>query len=162
MKPAGIIDEMIESKLLCMNTAFIAKIVSVQGETTCSVQPLSRIKAIGNDAQNQAVITNVPILNHVRHYRLVKQTLAILDSHGSPCKFPVGEHNPHPKASDEKYGHIKVEPLKAGDIVFCVCADRDIAETKDGNFATPPQGHHSINDAVVVGLFGEWKPVETV
>lgn len=162
MNTAGIIDNMIESKLLSLHTAFIAKVVSMQGDSICSVQPLSRIKAVGKEAQDRAIITNVPILNHVRHYQLVKQSLTVLDSHGSPCKFPVSDHNPHPKGSDEKYGHIKVEPLKKGDIVFCVCADRNIAETRGGNVTTPPQGHHSINDAVVVGLFGEWKPVETV
>lgn len=162
MNTAGILDSMIESRLLGLHTAFIAKIVSMQGESMCSVQPLNRIKAVGKEAQDRAIITSVPILNHVRHYRLAKQSLTILDSRGQPCKFPVGEHNPHPKASDSKYGHIKVEPLKEGDIVFCVCADRSIAETRGGSLATPPQGHHSINDAVVVGLLGEWKSVETV
>lgn len=159
MKPAGIIDEMIESKLLGMNTAFIAKIDKMQGEDMCSVQPLSRIKALGNEAQNQAIVTNVPILNHVRHYSLEKQNISVtvtaIDSLNKQCTVTtVVSPNPHP--SENNVGHLKVEPLKAGDIVFCVCADRDIAETKDGNFATPPQGHHSINDAVVVGLLGGW------
>lgn len=162
MNTAGILDNMIESKLLSLHTAFIAKIVSMQGASMCSVQPLSRIKAVGKEAQDRAIITRVPILNHVRHYTLMKQTLRILDSRGFPCTFPNATQNPHPKAGDEKYGHIKVEPLKEGDIVFCVCADRNIAETRGGNVTTPPQGHHSINDAVVVGLLGEWKPVETV
>lgn len=151
MKPIGVIDDLIESKLLGLNTAFVAKVVSVQGEATCSVQPLNRIKAVGNDAQAQSVITNVPILNHVRHYKLERQNLTIVDSRGGKCTVI-----PNPHQEDDKIGHLKVEPLKSGDIVFCVCADRDISESKDGNFSTPPQGHHSINDAVVVGLLGGW------
>ena len=159
MNTAGIFDNMIESKLLSLHTAFVAKIVSVQGEDMCSVQPLSRIKAVGKDAQDRAIITNVPILNHVRHYSLEKQdinvTVTAIDSLKKPCEVSVVvTPNPHP--SEKNIGHLKVEPLKAGDIVFCVCADRNIAETRGGSLATPPQGHHSINDAVVVGLFGGW------
>ena len=43
--------------------------------------------------------------------------------------------------------------LKAGDTVFCMCAERDITETKKGKFATPAQGRHMMSDAVIVGKF---------
>jgi len=42
--------------------------------------------------------------------------------------------------------------VQAGDTVYCVCADRDITETRTGAFATPVPGHHSLVDAVVVGI----------
>lgn len=42
--------------------------------------------------------------------------------------------------------------VQAGDTVYCVCADRDIAETRTGTFATPVPGHHSLAGAVVVGI----------
>lgn len=42
--------------------------------------------------------------------------------------------------------------VQAGDTVYCVCADRDISETRGGNFATPVPGHHSLSGAVVVGI----------
>lgn len=45
-----------------------------------------------------------------------------------------------------------VRRVQAGDIVYCVCADRDITETRTGAFATPVPGHHSLAGAVVVGI----------
>ena len=45
-----------------------------------------------------------------------------------------------------------VRRVQTGDIVYCVCADRDISETRGGNFATPVSGHHTLAGAVVVGI----------
>lgn len=125
------IDGMIEEKLLNLHSAFIGKVISVQSESLCSVQPLDKIKAYGQTAKKQAVITKVPILNHVRHYELVTK-----DGHS---------------------GHLAVSRLKVGDIVLCVCAERDITSSVKGISTTPPAGHHQIKDAVVVGLFGGWE-----
>lgn len=47
---------------------------------------------------------------------------------------------------------VTVRRVQAGDTVYCVCADRDISETRSGNFATPMPGHHSIAGAVVIGI----------
>lgn len=110
MDASKVIDNMIEGKLLNLHTAFVGKVLSVNG-TKCTVQPLARIKAYGKSAQKQAVVTNVPILKHAQ------------------------------------------ADVKKGSIVFCLCGERDIAETIKGNFATPPQGHHDLKDAVVVGVF---------
>lgn len=152
MNPQNVINSMIESKLLNLHTAFIGKITSMNGDSMCSVQPLNRIKAYGKEAQQQAIIPNVPILNHVRHYKLKKQKLVIVDSRGLPCTIQAD--NPHPLPDD--VGHLEVKPLQAGDIVFCVCGERDIAESVNGGVSTPPQGRHSLKDAVVVGLLGGW------
>lgn len=46
-----------------------------------------------------------------------------------------------------------VGQLKAGDTVFCVCAERDITETRKGKFAVPASGRHMLSDAVIVGKF---------
>ena len=46
-----------------------------------------------------------------------------------------------------------VGTLKAGETVFCVCAERDITETRKGIFALPVQGRHKLSYAVVVGKF---------
>lgn len=43
--------------------------------------------------------------------------------------------------------------IKKGDTVFCVCAERDITETRKGNFDLPVQGRHMLSDAVIVGKF---------
>lgn len=42
--------------------------------------------------------------------------------------------------------------IQGGDIVFCMCADRDISETRTGAFAVPVAGHHTLAGAVVVGI----------
>jgi hypothetical protein len=123
MNASDIFGGMIEEKLLNLHTAFIAKVVSVQGESKCTIQPLDKIKAYGQKAKTQAVITNVPVLSHVRHY---------------------GRNGEG----------ITLSPLRKGDIVFCVCAERDITSAVKGHSTTPPVGHHAIKDAVVVGLIG--------
>jgi hypothetical protein len=143
-------DNLVEEKLLNLHTAFIGKIVSMEGETFCTIQPLDKIKAYGKPAKQQAVISKVPILNHVRHYTLVKQTLTTQHSHGSGVIVP----ETHPVPDNE--GHLRVEPLRAGDIVLCVCAERDISSSIEGMSVTPPVGHHQQKDAIVVGLIGGW------
>lgn len=46
-----------------------------------------------------------------------------------------------------------VNSVKVGDTVFCVCAERDITETRKGKFALPASGRHMLSDAVIVGKF---------
>ena len=123
MGMSGAFDGMMEEKLLNLHTAFIAKVVSVQGNT-CTVRPLDKIKAYGQAAKAQAVISRVPVLSHVHHFSV----------------------------DDE--GHLTMKPIEAGDLVFCVCAERDISSSVKGQSTTPPIGHHQIKDALVVGLIG--------
>jgi len=124
MGMSEVFDNMMEEKLLNLHTAFIGKVISVQSGSLCTVQPLDKIKAYGKTAKQQAVITRVPVLSHVRHY------------------------------SVDTDGHLTVSPIRAGDIVFCVCAERDISSSVNGQSTTPPVGHHSIKDAIVVGVIG--------
>lgn len=137
----------VEEKLLNLHTAFIAKIISMENEALCTVQPLDKIRAYGKPAKQQAVISKVPILNHVRHYTLVKQKLDVT------CDGRVVPET-HPVPSNE--GHLRVEPLRAGDIVLCVCTERDLSSSIKGMSTTPPVGHHQQKDAMVVGLIGGW------
>ena len=64
---AGInaIQGMINNALNQTHTAFCGKVISVSGKYA-KVQPLNMIKAVGGNAQKQAVITKVPILEHVK------------------------------------------------------------------------------------------------
>ena len=66
MGMGGAFDAIMEEKLLNLHTAFIAKIVSVQSASLCTVRPLDKIKAYGQAAKSQAVISRVPILSHAR------------------------------------------------------------------------------------------------
>ena len=148
-------NDMMEEKLLNLHTAFIAKVISVENESLCSVQPLDKIKAYGKPAQQQAIITKVPVLHHVRHFSLVKQTLSVKvnDSYSGGGS---GTINPATHPTESNVGHLKVSPIRAGDLVLCVCAERDLSSSVKGISTTPPVGHHAIKDAVVVGLFGWW------
>lgn len=130
---ANVFGGMIEESLLNLHTAFIAKVISVQSESKCSVQPLDKIKAYGKEAHSQAVITNVPVLSHVRHVVLYDQKTVTPNAEGK---------------------HIALFPIRAGDIVLCVCVERDLSSSIKGISTTPPVGHHQIKDAVVVGLIG--------
>lgn len=136
-------DETLRESLLNMSTAFIGRVVSVNiGAATASVQPLSMMKQYGTAAKKRAPIQDVPILHHVGHWKLVKQSLNCTEGSISP--------NPHPAPANQ--GHIQFDPIKPGDTVFCVCADREISATRKGQFATPALGHHEISNAVIVGL----------
>lgn len=42
--------------------------------------------------------------------------------------------------------------VQTGDTVYCICADRDISETRGGAFAAPVTGHHMLSSAVVAGI----------
>ena len=46
-----------------------------------------------------------------------------------------------------------VTGVTAGDTVFCVCAERDITETRKGRYNLPVKGRHMLSDAVIVGKF---------
>lgn len=100
---------MINNALMQTHTAFCAKVISVNGNSA-KVQPLNMVKAIGGEAKKQAVIDNVPILQHVG-------------------------------------------TLEKGDTVYCMCAERDITDTKKGKFAIPAAGRHMLSSAVIIGKF---------
>ena len=151
MKSGNVFDNIVEEKLLNLHTAFIGKVIAVENPKMCSVQPLDKIKAYGKKAKAQGVITKVPVLNHVRHYTLVKQSLKVSDTYTGG-----GSISPNPHPPENNIGHLKVEPIKAGDLVLCVCAERDISSSSKGVSTTPPVGHHQIGNAVVIGLLGGW------
>lgn len=134
MGNVSILDSLMEEKLMNMHTAFVGRIISVSGDTA-TVQPLNKVKQYGKAAQAQAVITDVPILYNAR-YKLKPYTL----------KYEGGGDTVKELKTVERVD------LKSGDIVFCVCADRDISETRNGSMVTPSVGrHHNQSDCVIVG-----------
>lgn len=130
-----VIQDMIEQALMQVHTGFCAKVVSVSG-SVATVQPLNMVKVAGGQPQKQAVIPNCPVLQGARKF--VKRT-----QDTSTDGEPVHKHT---------IGIWEVTGPAPGDTVFCVCADRDITETRTGMFAAPVSGHHSLSGAVVVGI----------
>ncbi|WP_405381217.1 hypothetical protein [Phascolarctobacterium sp.] len=123
---SNVFQSMIENALLQTHTAFCAKVISVSGNYA-SVQPLNMVKAVGGTAQKQAVIPKVPILQPTHE--------AEVTYNSQKCKVTYKND------------------IKKGDTVFCVCAERDITETRKGKFALPVKGRHMLSDAVIVGKF---------
>lgn len=142
------IDELTEGKLLNMHTAFVGKVLAVSGNSA-TVQPLNLIKQYGAEPQKQAVIENVPILRHVKKITLYESQDRITVQSAS-----VGDHgvHSHSVAVTGHGGHVRLSQIVPGDVVFCMCAERDISQVRGGNFALPALGHHQIQDAVVVGV----------
>lgn len=122
----NVIQNMIDNALMRTHTAFCAKVLSVSGDMA-KIQPLNMVKVAGGNAQKQAVITDVPILK-------------------PSYKNKVTYNNSVCQVSTEC-------DIKVGDTVFCLCAERDITETRKGNFSVPAKGKHMINDAVIIGKF---------
>lgn len=91
-------------------------------DSSAKVQPLGLTKEIGGTAESYAPISSVPITNQARY------------------KFKL------------KGEEVKAEQIKCGDIVICVCCDRDITEAKRGKSVLPPIGHHTMSDCVIVGI----------
>lgn len=120
-----IFEDMIEDSLLALNTAYVAKVIKCNGNTA-TVLPLTKSKQYGNAAVEPSVISDIPVIQSSR-YKLQTTTID-----GKEVLTPTA--------------------LAAGDIVFCVCADRNITEAKNGRMSTPPIGHHSRSDSVVVGI----------
>lgn len=118
-------DAMLNNTLLNLHTAYLAKILSVN-DYTAKIQPLGYTKAYGEQAKKQSPLTNVPILKNAK-YKIVGEKLI----------------------EGEKVAVI--EPLKSGDIVLCVCCERDITEAKKGKNALPSLGHHNMSDTLIIG-----------
>ena len=120
-----VFENMIENKLLSLHTAYLAKVISV-GETTAKIQPLGLTKAYGEAPQKQSPLSKVTILRNAR-YKISETVI-------------------------EGKKVAEIEPIAAGDIVLCVCCERDITEAKKGNNLLPALGHHSKSDSIIVGV----------
>lgn len=121
-------DSVIEKKLMDLHCGYIGKVISTDGETA-TVQPLGLIKDIGGVVRPQAVVSDVPVA----------------------CKYKVGTRSI--KDGNGSYVTVATATLIAkGDLVACLCADRDITEARRGNNELPPAGRHSISDSIIVGI----------
>lgn len=73
------------------------------------------------------------------------QPLAMIKAYGeSPKKQAVIENVPIAKHA--------VEDVQVDSTVICICAERDITQTKFGRFALPSLRHHSLSDSIIIGV----------
>ncbi len=120
-----LINDSIDEKLKSLHCAFIAQILSISG-SKARIQPLGLTKQYGKVAQKQAVIAGVHIAKSARY----KFALTIVD--GKTVAVP--------------------ESIAAGDIVLCVCCDRNIDAALKGKNELPPVGFHNKSDCVIVSI----------
>lgn len=138
---AKYLDDIMEDKLLNLHTAYIGKVLSYN-DGKATVQPLGMVKQYGKSAERYAVVSNIPVVQSAQNKIItVVRTCGTGTTGGDSCRLIT-----------ESRTHLELVPLAAGDLVFCVCADRDITEAKNGNLATPSIGHHNLSDSVVVGI----------
>ena len=123
------IDALIDKRLKDLHCGYIGKVISTDGDTA-TVQPLGLIKEYGSTATKvQAVIEDVPV---ACKYKLA--TKNIKDGDGNTVTVAVPAQ------------------LAKGDLVVCLCADRDINDARHGRNELPPEGAHSISDSIIVGI----------
>lgn len=128
MGSLGFVEALVEKKLMDLHCGYIGKVVWTDGETA-TVQPLGLVKERGGTAKKQAVVSNVPV---GCKYKLKAKT--IKDGNGNSQTVAVPEL------------------IAKGDLVACLCADRDITAARRGKNEQPPAGHHSISDSIIVGI----------
>ena len=149
------INDEIEKRLLDLNVAFVAKVLSTDG-ITAKIQPLGMIKQVGEDAKPKAPIPDVPILESAR-YKSVSGGGVLIIGGGGASGFPptstvVIINGGDASGVSASTADLSKVLIAAGDIVFCVCADRDITEARKGINSVPPVGHHAMSDCVIVGI----------
>lgn len=134
------INDFVEKKLKDMHCAYIGKVISTDGKTA-KVQPLGLIKEYGGQAKTQAVVDNVPVA--CRYKISVKEIEYVTSVSGNATSV---------NASKEKAAVAVPHQIAKGDLVVCICADRDITEARRGNNELPPAGRHNISDSIIVGI----------
>ncbi|MBR6613166.1 MAG: hypothetical protein IKK84_00175 [Clostridia bacterium] len=129
-----VIEDMIEEKLLYLHTAFIGKVTKVYYNKDSAwkpykadVQPLNMLSLVNGKTVKPAIIKDVPILDNAKY----KLNISLSEK--------------------EDTANITGTRMQKGAIVFCLCAERDITETKKGKMVAPPIGHHQIKDCVIIG-----------
>lgn len=147
-------NDLIEDKLLDMNIAYIAKVLSCT-EKTATVQPLTMIKQVGKQAQASSIVSDIPILESAKYKMGYPIDTISYVKNVSVTTKKDGKYVTDVSLNVERGSIDVIVPtnLAVGDLVFCVCSDRNITEAKNGNLSTPPVGHHSLSDSVVVGIF---------
>lgn len=92
---------------------------------------VAKVISVVIDTKTGEVIRKIQPLNMIKMYGEKEREQSVIEN------VPILKH---------------VGEVKKGDLVFCVCAERNITEAKKGKMTCPPIGRHSINDAVIIGV----------
>lgn len=170
MKLDKVLDDLMNEKLMNTYVSFIGKITGnvtgnspVSSGKMCDIQPLFQYKEVAGSEKTPSIITNVPISQSVRkieyyEYKIEDHTI-VHPTHGTEIKvheskgtLTKADESQQAKNSNVYGGHLKVVPFEAGDIVICVCCDRNIDEVRKGNLALPSSASvHAMSNCIVVG-----------
>ena len=140
MSMSTVLKNMLEENNMNLNGAFLAKILSVSGNKA-KIQPLGLTKGYGTEARKQAPITKVHIANSAR-YKITAKEIEYVTEVGFAAF----------STQTKKETIAVATPIKAGDIVLCVCCDRNIDAALKGENALPPVGCHNKSDCVIVAI----------
>ncbi len=145
--------DIVEQQLLELHTAYLAKVLEISDDLKIAkIQPLGLYKEYGKKAQKHAPLLNVPVANSAR-YKL--ETIVIEYVKDVQIKTEASDSYLTSAALETEKQKITVvtpEKTAPGDVVLCVCCDRDITQAKNGANTLPPPGHHSLENSVVIGV----------
>ncbi len=129
-----LINDAIGEKLKGLHCAFIAKVLSVNNNKA-KIQPLGLTKDYGKAAKAQAVISDVHIAQSAMN-KLSTKEIEYVDPRGGSKNAEI----------------VIATPIDCGDIVLCVCCDRNIDAALKGRNELPPVGYHNKSDCVIVAI----------
>lgn len=118
---------MVDNAISNMHTIYLARVLSVSG-TMAKIQPLTLITEESRYGEKQAVLF-APIPQSVK-----KITARDVTIDGTTYTLAVAED------------------IAKGDVVVVGCGERDITDTRRGNFSLPQKGHHRISDSIIMGV----------
>lgn len=122
-------DTLIRNAVINIHTAYIAKVISVDG-SFAMVQPMTYTKdAQGNSIKQAPVCAFIP--------SNIKYTAKNITYRVSETKTETTEV-------------LVSDDLRADDLVYCGVCERDISSAVKGEMAELPVRHHNMNDSVII------------
>lgn len=120
---------LIRNAVINIHTAYIAKVISVDG-SFAMVRPMTYTKNAEGDFIEQAPVCAFVPSN-------IKYTVKNITYRVSETKTETTEV-------------LVPDDLKSGDLVYCGVCERDISSAVKGELAELPVRHHNMNDSVII------------
>ena len=125
----GWIENLIEDKLLNLHTAFLGRVVSVNGDAA-RVQPRMTYGAAGGvRTEHKAVSVMIP-----KNVKYKAETIT----------YFTGSNTTNTKEV------LTPDSVLVGDIVFCGVCERDITNARNGIETLASSRRHNVNDGVIL------------